>query len=97
MIHCEKKSVDYQVQIDGPAIDVVKESLYLIQGVYNTFASFDKQDAEKYEKLMISAVLGLDGYCVFDAQTNSVRVDLSALHIDRNGGDIDGRSEEMPR
>ena len=89
MIHCEKKSVDYQVQIDGPAIDVVKESLSIIQGVYNTFASVDKQDAEKYKKLMISAVLGLDGFCIFDTQSNSVRVDFSALHeIDRNGGDV---------
>ena len=67
-------------------------------GVYNTFASGDKQDAEKYKKLMISAVLGLDGFCIFDAQSNSVCVDLSAIHkIGRNGGDIDGRSEEMHR
>lgn len=98
MIHCEKTPMGYRVQIDGSGNDVAKESLYLIQGVYNTFASGDKQDAEKYKKLMISAVLGLDGFCIFDAHSNSVRVDLSAIHkIGRNGGDIDGRSEETPR
>ena len=98
MIHCKKNSVGCQVQIEGPANGVVKEALYIIQGVYNAFASDDKQEAEKYKKLMISAVLGLDGFCIFDAPSDLVRVDLSALHdINRNGGDIDGRSEEMPR
>ena len=87
MIHCEKTPVGYQIRLDGPGKDVVKESLHLIQGVYKAFADNSKQEAEMYKKLILSAVLGLDGYCIFDAPSNSVKVDLSALHeIDRNGG-----------
>ena len=98
MIHCEKTPMGYQIQINGSGNDVVKESLYLIRGIYESCANNSKREAEMYKKLVISAVLGLDGFCIFDAQTNSVRVDLNALHeIDRNGGDINGRSEEMPR
>lgn len=42
-----------------------------------------------YKKLILSAVLGLDGFCIFDAPRNSVRVDLSLLHeTDQNGGNI---------
>ena len=89
MIHCEKNSVGYQIQINGPGRDVVVESLHIIQGVYETCANNSKQEAEMYKKLILSAVLGLDGFCIFDARSNSVKVDLSALHnIDRNGGDI---------
>lgn len=89
MIHCEKTPVGYQIQVDGPGKDVVKESLHLIQGVYEACADISKQQAEGYKKLIISAVLGLDGFCIFDAPSNSIKVDLSALHeIDRNGGDI---------
>ena len=89
MIHCEKTPVGYQIRLDGPGKDVVKESLHLIQGIYESFADISKQEAEEYEKLIISAVLGLDGFCIFDAPSNSVKVDLNALHeIDRNGGDI---------
>lgn len=98
MIHCKKMPMGCEVQIEGLVSDVVEESLHLIRGIYKTCANNSKREAEKYKKLMISAVLGLDGFCIFDAQTNSVVVDLSALHeINRNGGDIDGRSEEMPR
>ena len=89
MIHCKKTPVGYQIQIEGPGNDVVKESLHVIQGVYETCADNSKQEAEMYKKLILSAVLGLDGFCIFDTQSNSVRADLSALHeIDRNGGDI---------
>ena len=89
MIHCEKTPVGYQIRIDGHGKDVVKESLHLIHCVYESYADNSKQDAEAYKKLIISAVLGLDGFCIFDAPSNSVKVDLSALHeIDRNGGDI---------
>ena len=89
MIHCEKTPGGYQIQINGPGNDVVKESLHLIQGVYESFADSSKQEAEMYKKLILSAVLGLDGYCIFDAPSNSVRVDLSLLHeTDRNGGNI---------
>ena len=89
MIHCEKTPGGYQIQINGPGNDVAKESLHLIQGVYESFADNSKQEAEMYKKLILSAVLGLDGYCIFDAPSNSVRVDLSLLHeTDRNGGDI---------
>ena len=98
MIHCEKGPIGYRVEIDGTVHDLAKESLHVIRGVYVTLANDNKQDAEKYKKLVISAVLGVNGFCVFDAQTNSVRVDLSALHeIDRNGGIFDGGIEEMPR
>lgn len=86
MIHCEKTPVGYQVEINGPGNDVVKESLHIIHGVYETCA---EQEAEMYKKIILSAVLGLDGFCIFDAPSNSVKVDLSALHnIDRNGGDV---------
>ena len=89
MIHCEKKPVGVQVEINGPGRDVVKESLCIIQGDYETCESNSKQEAEMYKKLVLSAVLGLDGFCVFDVPSNSVKVDLSALHnIDRNGGDV---------
>ena len=98
MIHCEKTPAGYQIQINGPWNDVVKESLHIIQGVYESCGNNSKQEAEMYKKLILSAVLGLDGFCIFDAPSNSVRVDLSALHgPSRNGGDINGRSEEMPR
>ena len=89
MIRCEKKPVGCQIQIDGSGRDIVTESLYVIQGVYETFANESALEAEKYKKLVLSAVLGLDGVCIFDAPSNSVKVDLSALHdIDRNGGDV---------
>lgn len=89
MIYCKKTPVGYHVEINGQGNDVVKESLHVIQGVYETCASNRKQEAEMYKKLILSAVLGLDGFCIFDAPSNSVRVDLSALHeIDRNGGGI---------
>ena len=89
MIRCEKKPVGCQIEIDGMERDVVTESLYVIQGVYRTCAESSNLAAEKYKKLVLSAVLGLDGFCIFDAPSNSVKVDLSALHeIDRNGGDI---------
>ena len=87
-----------QIEIDGPGRDVVTESLYIIQGVYESCESNGKQEAEAYKKLILSAVLGLDGFCIFDAPSNSVKVDLNALHnIDRNGGVFDGGSEELPR
>ena len=89
MIHCEKTPVGYHINIDGPGKDVIKELLHLIQGIYESFADNSKQDAEGYKKLIISAVLGLDGFCIFDAPSNSVRADLSLLHeTDRNGGNI---------
>ena len=89
MIHCKKTPVGYQVEINGQGNDVVSESLHIIQGVYETCASNSKQEAEMYKKLILSAVLGLDGFCIFDEKSNSIKVDLSALHnIDRNGGDI---------
>ena len=89
MIHCEKTPGCYQIQINGPGNDVVKESLRIIQGVYESCADKSKQAAEEYKKLILSAVLGLDGYCIFDAPRNSVRVDLSLLHeTDQNGGNI---------
>lgn len=89
MIHCEKTPVGYQIRLDGTSEDVVKESLLIIQDVYESCADSSKQEAEMYKKLILSAVLGLDGYCIFDAPSNSVKVDLSALHeIDRNGGNI---------
>ena len=89
MIHCEKTPMGYQIQVDGPGKDVVKESLLIIQDVYESCADSSKQGAEMYKKLILSAVLGLDGYCIFDAPSNSIKVDLSALHeIDRNGWDI---------
>ena len=98
MIHCEKTPTGHQIQINGPWNDVVKESLYIIQCVYGACANNSNREAEMYKKLILSAVLGLDGYCVFDAPKNSVHIDLSALYeTDRNGGDIDGRSKEMPR
>lgn len=89
MIHCEKMPMGYQIQINGPGYDVVKESLHIIQGVYESCANDSKHEAEMYKKLVLSAVLGLDGFCIFDTQSNSVRVDLSAIHdIDRDGGDV---------
>ena len=89
MIHCKKTPVGYQIQIEGPRNDVVKESMYIIRGVYETCANSSKREGEMYKKLILSAVLGLDGVCIFDAPSNSVKVDLSALHeIDRNGGDV---------
>ncbi len=89
MIHCKKTPVGCQIQIYGPGNDVMKESLYVIQGVYETFANESALEAEEYKKFILSAVLGLDGFCIFDAPSNSVKVDLSALHeIDRNGGDV---------
>lgn len=89
MIHCEKTPGGYQIQINGPGNDVVKESLYLIQGVYESFADRSKQEAEMYKKLILSAVLGLDWFCIFDAPSNSVKVDLNALReVYRNGGNI---------
>ena len=89
MIHCEKKPFGCQIQIDGPGRDILMESLYVILGVYESCASSGKQEAEEYKKLILSVVLGLDGFCIFDAPSNSVKVDLSALHeIDRNGGDV---------
>lgn len=87
MIHCEKTPGGCQIRIDGPGNDVVKESLYIIQGVYESCADSSKQEAEEYKKIILSAVLGLDGFYIFDSPRNSVKVDLSALHeIDRNGG-----------
>lgn len=95
MIHCKETPAGYQIQINGPRNDVVTESLHIIQAVYE---SCTEQEAEMYKKIILSAVLGLDGFCIFDGPCDSVRVDLSALHeTDRNGGDIDGGSEEMPR
>lgn len=89
MIHCKKTPVGYQIQLDGPGNDVVKESLHVIQGVYEACAGNSKQEAEMYKKIILSAVLGLDGFCIFDTQSDSVRVDLSALHeTDRDGGDV---------
>ena len=89
MIYCKETPVGCQIQIDGPARDVVKESLYIIRSIYQSCAKNSERDAEKYKKFMISAVLGLDGVCVFDTPIDSVCVDLSALHnIDRNGGDV---------
>ena len=87
MIHCKKTPVGYQVEINGPGRDVVEESLHIIQGVYETCADSSKREAEMYKKFILSAVLGLDGFCIFDAPSGSVRVDLSALHeTERNGG-----------
>lgn len=84
MIHCEKTPAGYQIEINGPGNDVVIESLHIIQGVYE---SCTEQEAAAYKKIILSAVLGLDGYSVFDARSDSVRVDLSALHeTERNGG-----------
>ena len=98
MIHCEKGSVGYRIEIDGTVHDLAKESLRVIRGVYDALANNNKQQAEKYKKLVISAALGQDGFCIFGTTSNSVCVDLSALHgPSRNGGDINGRSEEMPR
>ena len=89
MIHCEKTPPGYRLQIEGPGKDVVKESLHLIKGIYESFAGRSKQEAEGYKKLFLSSALGLDGYCIFEAPRNSIKVDLSALHeVDRNGGDI---------
>ena len=89
MIHCEKTPMCYQIQIKGPGTDVVKESLRIIQAVYESCANRSKHEAEVYKKLVLSAVLGLDGFCIFDAPSNSVNIDLSALcEFDRNGGDI---------
>ena len=89
MIHCEKTPMGYQIRLNGTSEDVVKESLLIIQDVYESCADSSKQDAEMYKKLILSAVLGLDGYCIFDAPSNSIKVDLSALHeIGQNGGDI---------
>ena len=89
MIHCKKTPVGYQIQIEGKGNDVVTESLHIIQGVYETCADSSKQESEMYKKLILSAVLGLDGFCIFDTQSDSVRVDLTALHnTDRNGGDV---------
>lgn len=89
MIHCEKTPVGYQIQINGPGLDVVAESLHIIRGVYKSCGNKSKQEAEMYKKLILSAVLGLDGFCIFDAPSNSVLVDLNALHeIGQNGGDI---------
>ena len=89
MIHCEKKPLGCQIQINGQSNDVVVESLYIIRSIYQSCAKNSERDAEKYKKLMISAVLGLDVVCVFDTPSVSVCVDLSALHdIDRNGGDV---------
>ena len=87
MIHCEKGPVGYRVEIDGTVHDLAKESLRVIRGVYDALANNNKQQAEKYKKLVISAALGQDGFCIFDATSNSVCVDLSALHgPSRNGG-----------
>lgn len=89
MIHCEKTPAGYQIQINGPGRDVVKESLYIIRGVYESCADNSKQESEMYKKVVLSAVLGLDEFCIFDTKSNSVRFDLSALHdVDRNGADI---------
>lgn len=89
MIHCENTPGCCHIKINGPGNDVVKESLNIIQGVYESLADRSKQEAENYKKLILSAVLGLDGYCIFDAPRNSVRVDLSLLHeTDQNGGNI---------
>ena len=89
MIKCEKTPVGYQIQINGPGNDVVAESLHIIQGVYESCANSSQKEAEMYKKLVLSAVLGLDGFCIFNAPSNAVHIDLSALHeIDRNGGDI---------
>ena len=89
MIHCEKKPLGCQIQINGQSNDVVVESLYIIRSISQSCAKNSERDAEKYKKLMISAVLGLDGVCVFDTPSDSVCVDLSAVReIDRNGGDV---------
>lgn len=89
MIHCEKTPAGYRVDINGPGRDVVEESLHIIRSVYETCADSSKQEAEMYKKLFLSVVLGLDGFFIFDAPSNSVRVDLSALHeTDRDGGDV---------
>lgn len=88
MIKCEKTAVGYQIQIDGPGNDVVKESLHIIQGVFESFANNSQKDAEMYKKLVLSAVLGLDGFCIFNAPSNAVRVDLSALRgFGKQGGE----------
>lgn len=42
MIYCEKTLGGYQIQIKGPGNDVVKETLYIIQGVYETCADNSK-------------------------------------------------------
>ena len=89
MIYCKKMPVGCHIQINGPGNDVVEETLYIIQGVYESCANKSKQEAEMYRNLIISAVLGIDGFCIFDRPSNSVKVDLNALHeVDRNGGDI---------
>ena len=46
MIHCEKTPDGYQIRLDGPGKDVVKESLHLIQCIYESFADNSKQEAE---------------------------------------------------
>lgn len=89
MIYCKKIPAGAHVKINGQSNDVVAESLYIIRSIYESCAKNSERDAEKYKKLMISAVLGLDGVGVFDTPSDSVCVDLSALHdIDRNGGDV---------
>lgn len=89
MIICEKTPFGYPIQINGPGNDVVKESLHIIQGVLESCANNSQKEGEMYKKLVISAGLGLDGFCIFNAPSNGVHIDLSALHeIDRNGGDI---------
>lgn len=89
MIYCKKMPAGCHIQINGPGDDIVKETLYIIQGVYESLADRSKQEAVNYKKIILSAVLGLDGFCIFDAPSNSVKVDLNALHeTDQNGGNI---------
>ena len=90
MIICEKiQGKGCHISINGPSRDVFTESLYMIESINDSFMRSSPKQAEQYKKLVLSAVLELDGFCIFNAPSNGVLFDLSALHgQDRNGGDI---------
>ena len=88
MIHCKKTAEGYQVEVKGSGKDIVKESLRIIQSFFLNIQNSSQEDAEAYKKIVISAVLGLDGFCVFNLPENAIHVDFTAFDgQNRQGGD----------
>ena len=89
MIHCEKTEAGIQILVKGTGSDIVKESLRIIQAVYWNIQNSDPEFSEAYKKIVVSSVLGLDGFSVFNEPQNATHVDYSYLHRQNRNGDDD--------
>lgn len=68
--------------IEGATGEVVTELLYLIQGIYSGIKQNDSKDAETFRKAVTSAVIGFDGFSIWEEPKKSIRFDLGGLRHD---------------